>query len=130
MQKIKLNDGRVIVLNPDLMTVGKRKEIRNKYNGSKVEVVEDKEILAKAVEKFSANAPTQMEIYEVATSLLKKQEPVDNTEAIFEEMCAACCQWENARPLDLEEWQKLPFDAADFISDKLFTESDKSFLVV
>ena len=126
--------GKKIEIDSDLITVKSRKAIKKKFEKPATVLVDDKELLSKMEAEFKVTAPTQQRIYECFTTLIKPVEE-DNEDDFLEECCRICCKWlkEDGKPgavLTEKEFQELPYNVGLFISRVVFSEVDKSFLVV
>lgn len=141
---IDIKDGRIIFADTNYLTVRKRKEAASKFEKRGFEIKEDKEILADLSAKFKATPPTEQQIYEGYLSLMKKQNAEEkqrmageNREEFYEELTRLCCRWLikgtaaiEYKEISQEEFQNLPFFAADYLANNLFSEEEQGFLVV
>lgn len=133
MKIIQLPNGNKIKMNIANLTVKKRKEVLKMFEKKSVVLTEDKVILAELKEKFKANPPTEMEIYEGFLRLQSNVFEEEDREPYFEELSRVCCKWLNEDGSDgayitREEYDNLPFDAAQFILQTLNSEEEKGFL--
>lgn len=134
-KKIKLKDGRIILVDSDFLTVAKRREIKDKYTFPAKEVVEDKTILAALVKTFKDKPPTQKDLFKGYLSLLKPVEK-DISDQLIDSLAAGSCVWleegepNRYKPVTDEEYLTFPFELGEEIKKLAFSTEEQSFLVV